>query len=158
MPNFELNIEIDEAFQGHVDEAWLRRIVQETLDTEGVKSPVELGLVITDEETVHELNKTYRGVDQPTDVLSFALFQPQRSEVEPFIEPPDGVVHLGEVLISYPHALRQAQEEHHSVSREMALLVIHGVLHLLGYEHNESDQNMRALEAKILSRLEEKAG
>ena len=72
-----------------------------------------------------------------------------------FILPPDGVRHLGEVIISCPQAASQASERHHSLEREIAILTVHGVLHLLGYEHDkpELEQAMRAKEAEILSRI-----
>jgi len=74
-----------------------------------------------------------------------------------FITPPDGVLHLGEVIIAYPQAVIQAEEHHHPVKREIAILIIHGVLHLLGYDHEEpeAERQMRAREAEILSGIEE---
>jgi probable rRNA maturation factor len=74
----------------------------------------------------------------------------------PFVAAPDGVSHLGEVIISYPQAVIQAEEHHHPVKKELAILIIHGVLHLLGYDHAEPDQEhrMRAGEAEILSQVE----
>jgi len=76
--------------------------------------------------------------------------------VPPFVIPPDGVLHLGEVIISYPQAVIQAEEHHHSIKREIAILTIHGVLHLLGYEHDKPglERQMRAREAEILSSIE----
>ena len=70
----------------------------------------------------------------------------------PFIHPPDGVRHLGEVLISYPQAVAQAKEQGHSPERELALLVIHGILHLLGYDHEEPEQEekMKQKEKELL--------
>jgi len=72
------------------------------------------------------------------------------------VAPPDEIEHLGEVIISYPQAVIQAEEHHHSVKREIAILIIHGVLHLLGYEHDkpELERDMRAREAEILSYIE----
>ena len=73
-----------------------------------------------------------------------------------FVHPPDGVLHLGEVIISYPQAVIQAEEYQHPVEREILILIIHGVLHLLGYEHDtpELELKMRAREAEILSHIE----
>jgi len=98
---------------------------------------------------VQQLNKSYRGKDEPTDVLAFYMTSAD------FIEPPDGVRHLGEVIISYPQAVIQAEEHRHSIKKELAILIIHGVLHLLGYDHEESEQErqMRAREADILSQI-----
>ena len=154
MPYCELEIQIAPKFQGCLKEDSLRRAVEETLLAEGISSATELSLVITDDETVRELNRRFRDVDQPTDVLAFRL---QEGGVSPFAMPPNGVLHLGEVIISYPRAAQQAEEYHHSIEQELLLLTIHGVLHLLGYEHEEPEEGerMRALEERILSRCSE---
>jgi probable rRNA maturation factor len=122
---------------------------------------VELGLVITGQERVRQLNRSYLGKDAPTDVLSFSMLPepPDGGESEapaPFVPPPDGVVHLGEVIISYPQAVIQAGQHRHSVKREVAILVIHGVLHLLGYDHDkpEPERRMNTREKEILSCIE----
>ncbi len=156
MLDCRLSIQIEEPFVGLVAEDWLRRAAELTLVAAGLSSPVELGLVIADDDTVRELNRSYRGVDNITDVLAFALSQPESDKVEHFIMPPDKTLHLGEIFISYRQAERQAEEQHHPLGRELALLVIHGVLHLLGYEHErpEAEQRMRAMEAKVLDAME----
>ena len=149
----EIGVQIEGKLRIDLEESWLRQVVEETLAIQDFGSEVELGLVITDDETVRELNRKYRGVDEPTDVLSFALLEKDDSAT--FIIPPDGILHLGEVIISYPQAARQAEENGHPIKQEMALLVVHGVLHLLGYEHDEParEQEMRSLEERILSQL-----
>jgi len=153
MAGFELSVDIDEPFRPHLDESWLRDVVAQTLAAEAVGSPAELSLVITGDERVHQLNKAYRGIDDTTDVLSFALLEDTGVS---FVRPPDGVLHLGEVVISYPRAVEQAEEHHHSVRRELALLLVHGVLHLLGHDHGEPEEErrMRAEEEKVLGALE----
>ena len=81
----------------------------------------------------------------------------QKPEEEPaaFIGPPDGLMHLGEVIISYPQAVIQAQEHGHSIKREMAILIVHGVLHILGYDHEKPrmEPAMKAKEKEILAAL-----
>lgn len=152
----ELYVKIDECFQGCLDEGWLRRLAEKTLAVEGMNSPVELGLVITDDKTIHQLNRNYRGRDETTDVLSFALSENgQDAAGIPFISPPDGISHLGEVLISYPQAVVQAKEHKHPLEREIALLVIHGMLHLLGHEDEDevSEARMRTAEQRVLGEL-----
>jgi probable rRNA maturation factor len=153
MSNYELNLRIDESFQDSIAEKQLRKVVGETLAAHGVDSPVELGLVIADDRVVQELNRSYRGLDATTDVLAFALWE----ESQDFATPPNGIVHLGEVFISCPQAERQAKEQGHPLERELALLAIHGVLHLLGYDHEDPDeeQKMRAMEEKILALIAE---
>ena len=151
--SWDLEILIDEPFQDQVQEEWLRQAVETTLAAEEIGSPAQLSLLITDNETVHALNRTYRGFDKTTDVLAFA-FQDDL-ESSSFPPPPDGVTHLGEVIISYPQAASQAKEQGHPPKDEILLLVIHGVLHLLGYDHEqpEQEQKMRAVETKILATL-----
>jgi probable rRNA maturation factor len=153
MLNCELNLHIDELFQDSIAEKRLREAVAETLAAHGVDSPVELGLIITDDQVVQELNRSYRGIDATTDVLAFALWE----QSQDFATPPDGVIHLGEVFISCPQAERQAKEQEHPLEQELALLVIHGVLHLLGYgdEDPNGEQKMRAMEEKILASIAE---
>jgi probable rRNA maturation factor len=93
-------------------------------------------------------------VDNTTDVIAFALSE-RGANAEPFITPPDDVIHLGEVIISYPQAKRQAEEQRHPLEKELALLVAHGVLHLLGYDHElpEQEEKMRAMESKVLDAI-----
>ena len=97
-------------------------------------------------------------IDKPTDVLSFALMERKYDDETPFITPPDGVLHLGEVVISYPQAAKQAEDNGLTLEKELSLLIVHGVLHLLGYEHDKPDREreMRALEEKVLSELEKR--
>jgi probable rRNA maturation factor len=122
----QIDVIIGEEFQGGLERGWLERVVQETLSAGGIGSAVELGLVIADEGEVRRLNQSYRGIDEPTDVLAFGLHPFQEEGLPPFITPPDGVLHLGEVILSYPQAVQQAKEQGHSLEREMALLIVHG--------------------------------
>lgn len=149
----ELYVKIDVPPQRGIDEGWLQRVVERTLDVERVDSPVELGVVITDADTIRQLNREYRGEDEDTDVLAFALAE--NDVATPFVTPPDDVSRLGEVLVSYPRAELQAEEHGHPVGRELALLVAHGVLHLLGHDHGDdaSEARMRAIEEKVLEAL-----
>ena len=151
----QLTIRIEKPFVKLVARVWLRQAAERALAVAGIRHLVELGLVIAGDDTVHELNLKYRGVDDTTDVLAFALSQPPSSKAMPFITPPDNVVHLGEIIVSYPQANRQAEEQQHSVEQELALLVAHGVLHLLGYDHESSqdEQKMRATERKVMETI-----
>ena len=154
----QLGIQIEKSFAGLVSEDWLRQAAELTLATTGINSPVELGIVITDDNTVHELNRIYRGIDDTTDVLAFTFSEPSGNQAEHFITPPDDFAHLGEVIISLPQAREQAGMQHHPLEKELALLVAHGVLHLLGYDHKrpEDDRKMRAMEARVLHLIEDK--
>ena len=152
----EINILIDEDLEGKLELSWLQDIARQVLVAQGAGAEVELGLVIATEERVKKLNRDYRGRDEPTDVLAFSAREEVGADLPPFVQPPDGVLHLGEVIISYPQAAIQAEEHRHSIKKEIAILIIHGVLHLLGYEHDEPkrEQQMRTREAEILSHIE----
>jgi len=153
----EISVLVDEGLEGCPELSWLKGVAEKVLAIQGVDSRVELGLVMVGEERMHQLNFSYLGKDAPTDVLAFAMLpEPAGGDLTPFVTPPDGIKHLGEVIIAYPQAVIQADEHQHSVQREIAILIIHGVLHLLGYDHDkpELEQQMRAREAEILSYVE----
>jgi probable rRNA maturation factor len=152
----EIDVLFDEGFEDCLDAGWIRSIAEQALVTQGIGGGVEMGLVIASQQRVKELNKTYRGKDEPTDVLAFATREEDGADLPPFVQPPDGVLHLGEVIIGYPQAVKQAEEHMHSIKREIAILVIHGVLHLLGYEHDEPEpaRKMAAREAEVLKIVE----
>ncbi len=161
----EINILIDEDYGGYLEVRWLQSVAEQVLVAQDAGSRVELGLVITNQERVQQLNRSYLGRDEPTDVLAFPMLPEPlatgESEVfSPFVQPPDGVLHLGEVIISYPQAVIQAEEHRHSVKREIAILIIHGVLHLLGYEHDkpELERHMKTSEKEIMSCIEGELG
>jgi probable rRNA maturation factor len=149
----QIGIRVEEEFRGMMDGGWVKKIVRQVLKAEGVAPPYEVSLVFTDSETVQQLNRDYRGVDEPTDVLAFYML-PQKEADSSFALPPDGVTRLGEVIISYPQAVEQAKKQGHSPERELALLIIHGVLHLLGYDHEEpgEEAKMREKENELLER------
>jgi probable rRNA maturation factor len=147
----QINVIIDKDFKGKVSARWLRGVAEQTLAAEGKNAEIEMGLVITGQEQIQQLNRQYRGKNKPTDVLSFGMAQ----DTPDFVAPPDGMLHLGEVIISYPQAVIQAKEHKHPVKSEVALLVVHGVLHLLGYDDEEPEQAriMRGRETAIMSQI-----
>jgi probable rRNA maturation factor len=149
----EIGIRVEDEFRASVDGGWVKKIVRQVFRDEGVPSPYEVSLVFTDSSTVTQLNRDYRGVDEPTDVLAFYML-PHEGSTSSFALPPDGITRLGEVIISYPQAIAQAEEHGHSPKRELALLVIHGILHLLGYDHEEPEEEskMRVRETELLER------
>ncbi len=152
----EINVLIDEPLKADLDSSWLRGIIEQVLVAQGAGAEVEMGLVIATEERVKQLNRDYRGRDEPTDVLAFSTKEEIGADLPPFVPPPDGVLHLGEVIISYPQAAVQAEEHRHSLKKELTILIIHGVLHLLGYKHDKLElaRRMRAREAELLSYVE----
>lgn len=149
-PDHLTNIAIQVAprFRAEVDEGSLRRLAAEVLSQEEAKGETELSLIITDDEAIRELNRRFRGVDAPTDVLAFGT-----ETEEHFVSAPERPPYLGDVVISYQRALAQAEELGHAVAEELKLLVIHGILHLLGYDHQEEDaaRKMREREERIWS-------
>ena len=149
----EIEIFVEKKFGGGVDVGEVKKIVRQILQAEGVAPPYEVSLVFTDSETVRKLNRDYRGVDRATDVLAFYMLGQNKGDSQ-FVLPPDGITYLGEVIISYPKAVVQAKEQGHSVEKELELLVVHGILHLLGYDHEEREEErrMRRREKELLEK------
>ncbi len=154
----EINVLIDESIAGCPGPEWFREVTRRVLAIQGIDDDVELGLLVTTLDRIQELNRSYRQIDRPTDVLAFAMDSGKKPGEEPlsFVTPPDGLRHLGEIVLSCSQAAAQAREQSHSVERELEILLVHGVLHLLGYDHVEPEQErlMKAREAEILAALE----
>ncbi len=117
-------------------EETVRRVAIAALDNLGGLEDAELSIVLTDDSTIHELNRTYRGVDRPTDVLSFS----QREGEDAFDDPV-----LGDIVISLDRTRQQALEYGHSFERELGFLTVHGILHLLGWDHETPDEEQRMM-------------
>ena len=138
--------------------ALIRKVIRTALDAEGMTLPCEVDVLLTDDEGIHAVNLDMRGVDRPTDVLSFPEFDltPGEHPDEMDADPGTGLIPLGDMVISMEHVVAQAKEYGHSRQRELAYLVTHSVLHLLGYDHlDEGPQKaqMRAREEAILTEL-----
>ena len=136
----------------------LEEAVNEALDAEGVDVPCVVEVCLTDDEAIHQTNLEMRGVDRPTDVLSFPMFelQPGEKPRAEWADPDTDRVLLGDMMISLERARAQAAEYSHSLEREVCYLAVHSVLHLLGYDHlDEGPQKarMRAREEAILAEL-----
>lgn len=129
----------------------LNQAVQEAIRQSEGPEEAEVSIVLSNDERIHELNLEYRGVDRPTDVLSFAL--QEEAEEEPDIVIEDDM--LGDILISVERAREQAKEYGHSFERELIYLAVHGTLHLLGFDHEEETekQEMRSKEEEVMSEL-----
>jgi probable rRNA maturation factor len=143
-----VEVQIEARFAESVSAEWLSSVAQTTLQVEG-RNAGSLTVVVTDDEAVHKLNREYLGIDAPTDVLSFGGESPD------FVGAPDTQGYLGDVLIAYPQAQTQATAAGYAVESELALLVVHGVLHLLGYDHQSPEDKaaMWSQQKEILSRL-----
>lgn len=127
-------------------EELIYRVLTKGAELQNVSEDAEISVLICDADTIHELNKTYRNIDAPTDVLSFAL-----NEGEDDI--PEEERALGDIIINIDRAEWQAKEYGHSKERETAYLAVHGFLHILGYDHYEAEEKkaMRKAEEDILS-------
>ena len=138
--------------------AFLRKVIRETLNAEGVDFPCEIDVRLTNDAVIQEINLEMRDVDRPTDVLSFPVFELQPGELpdESDADPGTGLVPLGDMVISMERVAAQAKEYGHSNRRELAYLAVHSVLHLLGYDHMDDGPmkaQMRAREEAILAEL-----
>jgi len=119
---------------------WLKSIITAVLTGENAAGPMEINCLITDDENIRKFNLRYRGIDGPTDVLSFALAEePTGGAVVDFPPEPEHSCRLGDIIISYPRAAAQAAELGHSIADELTLLLVHGTLHLLGYDHQTAN-------------------
>ena len=138
--------------------ALIRKVIRTALAAEGVDFPCEVDVLLTGDEGIHAINREMRQVDRPTDVLSFPEFDltPGQLPGAEDADPGTGLVPLGDMVISMERAAAQAKEYGHSNRRELSYLVVHSVLHLLGYDHlDEGPQKaqMRAREEAILGEL-----
>lgn len=139
-------------------EALLKKVIPAALAAEGVDLPCEINVLFTDDEGIHAINLSERGVDAPTDVLSFPMFEfaPGDKPTEEDIEPGSGLVPLGDMVLNLDRVKSQGEEYGHGPRRECAYLAVHSVLHLLGYDHMDDGPmkaQMRAREEAILGKL-----
>ena len=140
-------------------EEQLRRSILAALEAEGVDVPCIIAVIVTDDAVIRETNLANRGVDSPTDVLSFPEFELSPGEFpgEEDADPGTGLIPLGDMVINLERAAAQAKEYGHSNRRELAYLVIHSVLHLLGYDHMDEGPEkarMREREEAVLESLD----
>lgn len=138
--------------------ALIRRTIRTALAAEGMTLPCEVDVLLTDDEGIHRINLDMRNVDRPTDVLSFPEFDltPEELPAAEDADPGTGLIPLGDMVLSMERVAAQAEEYGHSRQRELAYLVTHSVLHLLGYDHldeGEMKQQMRGREEAIMALL-----
>ncbi len=147
---YGINIQLDVAAGTELPLARVKAAVTHTLRTEQIATGAELSLVITDDAAVQALNRQFRAIDAPTDVLSF----PADSLPLPAGEAEDAP-YLGDLVLAWPYIQRQARAEGHTDSDELTLAVIHGTLHLLGYDHDTAEHQavMWAVQAELLDAL-----
>lgn len=130
----------------------IRRCCHAVLEEEGFTEPAEVSVTFVDNERIHALNKEYRNVDRPTDVLSFPLGE--NGEYDKNMD--TGALLLGDIVISVPKAMEQAETYNHSLQREIGFLTVHSMLHLLGYDHEQGgmeEVRMREKEETVLTKI-----
>ena len=130
----------------------IRKCCHAVLQTEGMSGNYEVSVSFVDEEHIHQLNKQHRGKDESTDVLSFPTGVAGKYD----IDKETGASMLGDIALSVPHVYRQAEQYGHDIRREFAYLTVHSMLHLIGYDHEDSGiarVHMREKEEDVLSRL-----
>lgn len=134
----------------------IRKCVEATLQAEGISVPCEINVLVTNDKGIHAINLASRGIDRPTDVLSFPMFSLEAGNPpicwDSYIDPETGMCPLGDIAISLERAIAQAKEFGHSMRREIGYLTIHSMLHLLGHDHLDDGPQkakMRAREEAI---------
>ena len=140
----EVLVEVAEGVEAPFDDAWAERVVREAVVAAdaAVGEAAEIVVLLSDDATLHELNKRFRGQDKPTDVLSFEGDAGEASS------PACAIHHVGDIAVSVERARRQAEEYGHSFERELAYLLTHGTLHLLGFDHETDAEQRRMREAE----------
>ncbi len=158
--NFDTDIELNLDFDYRQD---FEATVNACLDFVDCPYETEVNLLITDDATIHELNLENRGIDRPTDVLSFPMIEyntpgefnfSEEDEID-LCNPETGELLLGDIVISMDTAVRQAEEYGHSLKRELCFLVAHSMLHLFGYDHMEDSERARMedMQKEILTNI-----
>lgn len=130
----------------------IRKCIQATLKAEGVNTPCEINVLVTNDAGIQIINRESRKLDAPTDVLSFPMFQLTAGDPpkdwEEYRDPATGLVPLGDMCISLERAMAQAEEFGHSPRREVGYLTIHSMLHLLGYDHLDEGPQKKQMRAR----------
>lgn len=126
----------------------IRKAIRTTLRSEKFENDAEVSVTLTDNAEIHELNREYRGVDRPTDVLSFPMTDADDEYSAADFDIDKGAILLGDIVISVEKIEEQAKEYMHSFERELAYLTIHSTLHLLGYDHITSEEDEKEMTEK----------
>ena len=154
---FYVENEVDADFGFDINEL-ATTVADAVLDMEGCGADIEASLTITDSDGIHELNRDFRGIDSPTDVLSFPNVSYEKAgdfsvligeQLVDLLDPDTGKIMFGDIVINEDRVRSQAEEYGHSVKREFAFLVAHSMLHLCGYDHMEEE------EAKVMEKKQE---
>jgi probable rRNA maturation factor len=141
-----INIEIIDRFENRIHPQTILNAVQQTFLNQNISNDVDLSILVEDDEKLKELNQRFLNIDSATDVLSFPANE---------IDPETGRKYMGDIIISFTHAEKQALDAGQTSDREVQLLVVHGILHLLGYDHasKKGKKEMWAIQEDILACL-----
>ena len=153
--DYLITVQIEPEYEGMLDAEKLHRLAIHVLTAERADGPLEVGIVVTTDEVVLALNRQYLGHDYNTDVLSFGMSE-EGEDGAGFVTPAERAPYLGDVAISYERAVEQAPDYGHSTETEVATLLVHGLLHLLGYDDTEDEPRtrMHARQDELLSGFE----
>jgi probable rRNA maturation factor len=130
-----VKVRVRPGYTRDIERPHLRQAAHAAFKSAGGQGAGILTVMVTDDAEIQELNRTYRHIDAPTDVLSFG----ETDQADGFVAPAGEARYWGDIIISYPRALEQAATYGHPPQEELALLVVHGTLHLLGYDHEQAD-------------------
>lgn len=161
--NMTLNYEEEGEVKLPVDcEGLAKEVIEAALDYADCPYEAEVNLLLTTDEEIHQMNKEHRGIDRPTDVLSFPMVEYEEAGQFDFLEdqydcfhPETGELLLGDIVISKDRVIAQAEEYGHEIKREYAFLIAHSMLHLFGYDHMEEEERktMERMQNEILNAL-----
>ena len=160
-----LNIEYETEIKLDFDyESTISKVVERSLDREKCPYEVELNVILTGNQEIKEINKEYRNIDAPTDVLSFPMidyetpsdFVGLEEEADNYFNPETGELLLGDIIISVEKVMEQAEQYGHSLKRELAFLTAHSMMHLFGYDHMEEEERiiMEEKQKNVLDELQ----
>ena len=161
MKNIKVNLTFDSfTLKKPIISGIIRKCIEAVLNAEGINVPCEINVLVTNDQGIQAINMASRGMDKPTDVLSFPMFELEAgnppADWKPYLDPESGLCPLGDMCISLERASAQAKEFGHTEKREVGYLTIHSMLHLLGYDHlDEGPQKaqMRAREEAIAASI-----
>lgn len=141
-----INVKVKAIFRHDISKSVVSETAGSVISHMQVEQEQEITIIINDDVFIQKLNLEYLGIDSPTDVLSFSVDE---------VDPETNRNYLGDIIISFPHAAEQAQKGGHSTQAEVQLLIVHGILHLMGYDHDEerSKEEMWRIQQELIEKI-----